>query len=368
MEVVHIVLGKANPNRMNGVNKVVFQLASKQAESGRKVSIWGFSKNTEVNYDERPFETKIFQAYKNGFKIDPNFKEMVKKQSKETIFHLHGGWIPTFYSISRILSKLNRTYVTTPHGAYNEIAMKKSAFTKKIYFQLFEKYVLRNAKYIHCIGQSEVVGLNTIYKTDKTKLLPYGYESESVAVKEKENSKLIFGFLGRLDIHTKGLDLMIEAFAKSFKGNEKVELWIIGDSDQRSKLESLVQESQISDQVTFWGAKFNEEKIDLLQKIDVFLHPSRNEGLPTAVLEAAAFGIPCIVTQATNVGEYIDKFQAGLSIPDNNSDHLAEAMLTFSKYEEKEFKNKSKNALKMLKKEFSWANVVNNFDQLYLAS
>ena len=36
MEIIHIVLGKANPERMNGVNKVVFQLATKQAESGRK--------------------------------------------------------------------------------------------------------------------------------------------------------------------------------------------------------------------------------------------------------------------------------------------------------------------------------------------
>jgi hypothetical protein len=43
MEIIHIVLGKANPDRMNGVNKVVYQLATKQVEFGENVAVWGLS-------------------------------------------------------------------------------------------------------------------------------------------------------------------------------------------------------------------------------------------------------------------------------------------------------------------------------------
>ena len=45
MEIIHLVMGKANPQRMNGVNKVVYQLATKQAEAGIKVQVWGFTKD-----------------------------------------------------------------------------------------------------------------------------------------------------------------------------------------------------------------------------------------------------------------------------------------------------------------------------------
>ena len=70
MEIIHLILGKANPDRMNGVNKVVYQLTTQQAIAGRKVSIWGISKNTEHNYGERNFETRLFQAFRNPIKID----------------------------------------------------------------------------------------------------------------------------------------------------------------------------------------------------------------------------------------------------------------------------------------------------------
>jgi hypothetical protein len=60
MEIIHIVLGKANPDRMNGVNKVVYQLATKQAEFGEKVSVWGISGDTVNNYGERNFNTELF--------------------------------------------------------------------------------------------------------------------------------------------------------------------------------------------------------------------------------------------------------------------------------------------------------------------
>ncbi|MBY0574697.1 MAG: glycosyltransferase, partial [Undibacterium sp.] len=46
----------------------------------------------------------------------------------------------------------------------------------------------------------------------------------------------------------------------------------------------------------------------------VFAHPSRNEGLPTSVLEVAAMGIPCVVTDATNVGDAIREYNAGAVI------------------------------------------------------
>jgi len=52
--------------------------------------------------------------------------EAVKSHSS-AVFHLHGGWIPVFSRLCGVFVKLGIKYVITPHGAYNEVAMKKSS-------------------------------------------------------------------------------------------------------------------------------------------------------------------------------------------------------------------------------------------------
>jgi glycosyltransferase involved in cell wall biosynthesis len=48
---------------------------------------------------------------------------------------------------------------------------------------------------------------------------------------------------------------------------------------------------------------------------DVFVHPSRNEGIPRSVLEALALGLPVVVTPETNLGTVVEEAQAGWCVP-----------------------------------------------------
>lgn len=138
MEIIHLVLGKVKPNRMNGVNKVVCQMAVKQTEMGKKVSVWGITANLSKNYDDRNFETQLFIKSKNPFKLDKGLKIAILNKKDVAIFHIHGGLIPVFYSLSKFFKNNAISFVFTPHGAYNSIAMKRSFLIKKIYFHLFE--------------------------------------------------------------------------------------------------------------------------------------------------------------------------------------------------------------------------------------
>jgi glycosyltransferase involved in cell wall biosynthesis len=122
------------------------------------------------------------------------------------------------------MSKNNIPFVFTPHGAYNTIAMEKSKWLKKIYYHFFEKSVLERSNRIHCLGQSEVTGLSKLYSSSKTVLLPYGYENNSnITLNDlDEKDQFIFGFIGRLDIYTKGLDKLIDGFERFVKNQWKV--------------------------------------------------------------------------------------------------------------------------------------------------
>ncbi|MFT5261629.1 MAG: glycosyltransferase involved in cell wall biosynthesis [Polaribacter sp.] len=369
MEIIHIILGKANPERMNGVNKVVYQLATQQTISGRKVSVWGITKNTLHNYGNRNFKTNLFPAKKNIFHIDQKLVEqIIKAKKRKAVFHLHGGWIPTFFTVSSLLSKHNIPFVFTPHGAYNIIAMTKSKWMKKIYFQVFEKQLLRRASAIHCIGKSEVEGIQSIIKTSNTFLMPYGFETESLPprITDEKKEDFIIGFVGRMDIYTKGLDLLLDAFEAFQKKEKNAKLWIVGDSDERPNLEKMIATKKLQNEVILWGSKFGKEKQALLRKMHVFAHPSRNEGLPSSVLEAASMGIPCLITEATNVGEFIRRYSCGESVKNENSDAITQALFRLNENRKNgQLEMLGQRAQKMVKEEFNWNHIVNEFDKLY---
>lgn len=266
------------------------------------------------------------------------------------------------------MHKHNIPYVLTPHGAYNTIAMKRNAFVKSLYFRLFEKNVVKYASTIHCIGRSEITGLNSIFKTNKTTLLPYGFEfGELQKVAPKLNHKLVFGYVGRIDIYTKGLDLLLNAFSKFYPSNPESQLWIIGDGADKSKLQKLISKLQLTESVILYGSKFGNEKNELIQQLDFFCHPSRNEGLPSAVLEALNLGIPCIVSEATNVSSQILNCNCGLSVANEKelerAFHLAKEITMGAN--RSTFKT---NAQFLVRDYFNWDKLIPKFNEMYLKS
>jgi glycosyltransferase involved in cell wall biosynthesis len=163
---------------------------------------------------------------------------------------------------------------------------------------------------------------------------------------------------------------MIAAFKIHLKNNPNAQLWIVGDSNEKAKLNQLIVTKQLQNSVTLFGGKFGKEKENLLQQMDIFIHPSRNEGLPTSVIEAASYGKPSIVTEATNIGELICDCNAGLVVQGQNIEELEQAMqkLTTLWNNQDDFKNARTNAILMVKENFNWRKITKEFNsKLYYA-
>ena len=362
IQIIHIVMGKANPNRMNGVNKVVNSLATYQTEIGNNVEVWGITHNPVVNYPERNYVTRLFQDSRLKFKISPRLKTAISELPKNALVHIHGAFIPQFYVIAKRLAKLKIPYVYTPHGGYNTVALERSSFKKKVYIRLFERSIVKNAKHLHFIGNSEIQGAAKIFGNVPHKLIPNGQNTEELAFDYrliKPQNTVVFGFVGRLDKKTKGLDLLIEGFSRHAQNSQQpAELWIIGDGPDRAALEKLAVEMKVQDQVRFLGPIFGNEKLNTIANMDVFCLTSRNEGLPGVVLEALGLGVPCIVSQETNMGKYINRMQCGMTLAQNTAENIKHSMDAMASLTQTpHIENFKKGAKHLIETSFNWKNI-----------
>ena len=101
-------------------------------------------------------------------------------------------------------------------------------------------------------------------------------------------------YAGRL-VMQKGVDILITALAKiSSEDKDLVELHIYGEGSEQDNIKSLVIKLDITNLVKFFP--FSSNVIKLFAEYDLFVLPSRSEGLPFILLEAMACGIPCIIS------------------------------------------------------------------------
>lgn len=368
MEIIHVVLGKANPNRMNGVNKVVHQLATQQHQAGKAVAVWGFTQHPVHDYPPRCYRTVLFCTYRNRVKLDAAFVAQLGASQAKRVFHLHGGFNPLMSIVAQQLNRHGLPYVFTPHGAYNTIALRKGWLRKRLFFALWEKKMLRHAHAVHSLGASEVAGLARLYPGAKSVLIPYGFEGYSGIAASYAQQNFVIGFCGRIDIYTKGLDVLAEAFAQFRQLVPNSVLWMVGGGGETDALKALLQKRNLLAHTHLWGSQFGNDKLQIMQQMTVFVHPSRNEGLPTAVLEAASLGLPCIVTEATNMASYVQQYGAGLSIESCNASLLCRAFLQAYHWQQtQQLPSVAAQARAMVQQAFNWQQIVQDFDKLYPA-
>jgi Glycosyltransferase len=174
-----------------------------------------------------------------------------------------------------------------------------------------------------------------------------------------------FLFLGRLDPGQKGLDLLLEGFALS--GLSHARLVLVGPDWRGSEraLQTLASQLAIAPSVQFTGAAFGQRKIDLLAGADVFVHPSRWEGLSFSVLEAAGLGKPCLLTAAADPGGKLGSAGAAVIVPPT-ADGIAAGLRTFAGMDPTALNEMGRRGRRVAEEEFAWPPVARRIVDAYL--
>ncbi|EOT4639721.1 glycosyltransferase [Escherichia coli] len=123
--------------------------------------------------------------------------------------------------------------------------------------------------------------------------------------RNKKNKNIRLLFIGVLDRDFKGLDVFLNLISVL---PEKYTATIIGDGLLLGKYKKIAEKLNVLTRVDFCGyISSSIKKQQLMENADFFILTSRREGLPRVVIEAMAYGLPCVCTSVSGVNELIDK-------------------------------------------------------------
>jgi glycosyltransferase involved in cell wall biosynthesis len=357
MRIVHILKGKANPDTMNGVNRVVHWMATSQLQLGHEVEVWGLAESMTPPAHPREYPLRLFPLTRPRVTLAPEIKAALATLSPGTWVHFHSVFIAEYPAIARRLRERGFAYGVTPHGGYDPGRFKKHRWQKRLYFAAREADYLRHAAWIQAIGLSEIQDILELAPRARVVLIPNCQHSIPARAVRLSSSveRPLFGFCGRLAMEHKGLDYLLAGFAAYKARGGTGELWLIGEGEDRARLERQAATSGAAARVRFLGARHGEEKLDLVAGLDAFIHCSRWDVLPGACLEAASLGRPLVVSRETNLAEYVERSGAGLVLDETSAAGVARALEGVRQlYEHNQLEAMGGNARLLIEKEFRW--------------
>lgn len=170
-------------------------------------------------------------------------------------------------------------------------------------------------------------------------------------------------YLGRIDIHHKGLDILLNAYARFLESFPDIELVIAGDGRDMDKFLAVIHKlpEAVRKNIQLPGWVEGDKKIDLIRRASFVVFPSRYEVQPIAVLEAMAQGKAVVVSDIPEFS-FVTEKRAGISFKSGNEVSLSAsiaAMLTASQEERQEMGLRGRDWVS----EFTWDKIAKRFEK-----
>ncbi len=259
------------------------------------------------------------------------------KHTQFDVLHTHGGTAGFWIRLVAAMSKKRPAIVHTYHGLHYLNVLEKTGQAiqqriKRVSFKLIDRFLLSYTDRIICVCKSDynkaiAAGVATV---ERTSIVYNGIEVDKFSspldrviarqIFNLDPTEFVFGNVGRLH-EQKGHKFLLQAIAKM---TNRARLVIIGDGRLRNELVTLTDRLEISDRVSFLGAR--ADICEFLSAIDVFIMPSLWEGQPIALLEALAIGKPCIASAVDGIPEIIVDGDNGYLVNPKDVESLTRAM------------------------------------------
>jgi len=317
-----------------GAERVTINLAERLSDKGYNVSIITLNKAKKEYNLGSSIERICLNEYRG--KINKVFKLRNSLKSSSTDIILVMG-VPLLIYFFPAITGLGIPYVVSERNDPSNFDGKK--FTKYIsrFFLQFSDGVVFQTK------QAKEFYSKRIQK--KSTIIPNPLMSENLpAPYMGEREKKIVS-VGRL-VKQKNHMLLIRAFKNISEEHPEYKLEIYGEGPERANLENEIEILGLKNKVTLPGV--HDDVLDKIKNASVFVLSSNCEGIPNALIEAMAIGLPCISTDTPSGGpsSLIENYESGILVRVKDLNALEREMINL--IESKDLSNKlCTNAVKV---------------------
>jgi glycosyltransferase involved in cell wall biosynthesis len=262
------------------------------------------------------------------------------RRERPDILHTHTAKAGTLARVAAVLFNLTRARsnrIILVHTFHGHVLTGYFSGAVSAAVRFAERTLARWTDQIVTISQrqrDDIVVRFRIADAGKVSVIPLGLELDAllnapardVALRETlgwTDEHFVVTYVGRL-VPIKDVGTLLAGFAAFAAGNAKARLLIVGDGEERSRLESRVGELGLREVVVFVGWQTDLTRI--YGAADVVALTSLNEGTPVAVIEAMAAGLPVIATAVGGVPDVVVHGTSGLLIPPSDSGELARGL------------------------------------------
>lgn len=318
--------------KMGGVTKVLGNLLNRLDYSLYDVDLLILHYYEDMKF-KYPSSVKIITAGNDLNLIDENIGKLLKEKNVIKIIKkaLFAFSIKTGIIKKKILNNrkkaLNKKYdieiafgdgfpyLYTAYGdAKKKIAWMHSDVLVKDYSA---RYYNRMKKAIQsmnaCVAVSEKVGESYIkkYSANNVNVIQNVIDDDEIIKKsnlltqdiEFDKKQLNFISVGRLD-YSKNYEMMLKNAIKLKNEGFNFKVYIIGDGEEKEKLEKIIIENNMEDVFILCGRRDNPYAY--VKNADMFLLSSRYEGLPTVIIEALILHVPCLSTDVAGIKQILN--------------------------------------------------------------
>lgn len=321
------ILFLSNANSIH-TKRWVISLAQRNID----ICLFSLEKNMVVDYQKFSNITIIDGGYKNNSSKDGEISKitLIKylpellrtiKRFKPDIVHAHYA---TSYGLLGALCCF-KPFVLSVWGS-DIYDFPKVSFMHKLMIQ----FNLYRADEI--LSTSHAMALETRKYTEKEiHVTPFGIDlskfKKMQVVADFPPETIVLGTVKTLSSKY-GIDYLIKAFKMVKENNPALplKLIIVGEGEDKGKLENLCEHLAISDDVVFVGKVENEDVPNYLNRIDIYVALSDSESFGVAIIEASACEIPVIVSNVGGLPEVVADNKTGFIVPPKNPEAAARAM------------------------------------------
>ncbi len=368
-----------------GPTKACLEMSAAMAKRGHRVRV--FTTNADgprdtwvpnervpapLGVDIRCFQVQFPRSWRASFPMAEALRAEVRDYDLVVInsLYLFHNWVA-----GKACREQGVPYIIRPHGTLDPVIRARKRVRKWLLERLYEEANLSAAAGVHYTSEDERRLAEPFAYGSQGFVVPLGIRSAECSADPPPGllrkrfpelkDKRILLFLSRINFK-KGLDLLVPAFADALTGYSDAHLVLAGPDNEGygQEVRRLIRQHAIESRVTLTGHLEGDLKASAFREAEAFVLPSYGENFGISVIEAAASGVPVLISDRVNIHDGVTAARAGLVVPCDKG-RIAEAMREFLRHPEWKAEMGA-NGKRWVRENFDWDKVGERLEAEYV--